>query len=265
MSTLQHQRITEFCQQLKLERIAAEWPALAQKNIADRATPGDFLEQLLKLETGSRDERRRQTLLRLSGIPAVKTLEQFDFKFASGAPRTQIQELASLAFVERQENIVLLGPSGVGKSHIAAALAYKCVMAGLSARFMTAADMMLQLVSSHRQGELKGWLSRIIHKPRLLVVDEIGYLPFGRHEANLFFQVVARRYESGSLILTSNLPFTQWSGTFGDDETLTAAMLDRLLHHAHIVQINGQSYRLKDKIKSGQLKKQVQAEVTESI
>ncbi|USS95202.1 ATP-binding protein [Serratia symbiotica] len=204
MSTLQHQRIAELCEQFRLERIAAEWPPLAQKTIDDTASLGDFLEQLLKLEADSRDERRRQTLLRLSGLPVVKTLEQFDFKFASGAPWAQLQELAGLA--------------------------YKCAMAGLSVRFITAADMMPQLVAAHRQGELKGYLGRIIHKPRLLVVDEIGYLPFGKEEANLFFPVVARRYESGSLVLTSNLPFTQWSGTFGNDETLTAAMLDRLLY-----------------------------------
>ncbi|MBA3136116.1 ATP-binding protein, partial [Salmonella enterica] len=113
MSDLQHQRIEELCQQFRLDRIASEWPALAQKATDDTASFGDFLEQLLKLEADSRDERRRQTLLRLSGLPAVKTLEQFDFKFASGAPRAQIQELSSLAFIERQENIVFLGPSGV--------------------------------------------------------------------------------------------------------------------------------------------------------
>jgi len=253
--SLQHQRISELCEYFKLDRIAAEWPGLAQKTLDDTGTFGDFPEQLLRLENDSRNERRRQTLLRLSGLPAVKTLEQFDFKFASGAPRAQLQELAGLAFIERQENIVLLGPSGVGKSHLACALAHKVAMAGLSVRFITAADMMLQLVAAHRQGDLKGYLSRCVTKPRLLVIDEMGYLPFGKEEANLFFQVVARRYETGSVILTSNLPFTQWSGTFGDDETLTAAMLDRLLHHAHIVQITGQSYRLKDKLKSGQLRK----------
>ncbi|BBG61888.1 IS21-like element helper ATPase IstB [Providencia rustigianii] len=252
---LQHQRISELCIDFKLERIASEWPALAQKVLDETGTLGDFLEQLLQLEANSRGERRRQTLLRLSGLPSIKTLEQFDFKFARGAPRAQIQELSGLAFVERHKNIVLLGPSGVGKSHLACALAYKTVMSGQSVRFITAADMMLQLVAAHRQGDLKGYLGRCINKPRLLVIDEVGYLPFGKEEANLFFQVIARRYETGSLILTSNLPFTQWSGTFGDDETLTAAMLDRLLHHAHIVQISGQSYRLKDKLKSGQLKK----------
>lgn len=155
---------------------------------------------------------------------------------------------------------MLLGPSGVGKSHLACALAHKVAMSGQSVSFITAADMMLQLVAAHRQGDLKGYLGRCVNKPRLLVIDEVGYLPFGKEEANLFFQVVARRYETGSLILTSNLPFTQWSGTFGDDETLAAAMLDRLLHHAHIVQISGQSYRLKDKLKSGQLKKSTVAE-----
>lgn len=262
MNELQYQRIAELCHPFRLEHIATEWPALAQKTINETGTLGDFLEHLLKLEADHYNERRRQTLLRLSGIPAVKTLEQFDFKFASGAPRSQILELSSLAFIERQENIVLLGPSGVGKTHVASALAYKTAMAGISVRFMTAADVLLQLVAAHRQGELKSYLNRIIHKPRLLVIDEIGYLPFGKEEANLFFQVVARRYESGSMILTSNLPFTQWPVTFGDDETLTAAMLDRLLHHAHIVQISGQSYRLKDKLRSGQLKKRP---LTESI
>ena len=113
---------------------------------------------------------------------------------------------------------------------------------------------MLQLVAAHRQGGLKGYLGRCVNKPQLLVIDELGYLPFCKEEANLFFWVVALRYDTGILILTSNLPFTQWSGMFYDDETLTAAMLDRLLHKAHIVQIRGQSYRLKEKLKSGQLK-----------
>ena len=251
---LQHERIAAMCTKLKLDRVAAEWPPLAQQAARDEASFADFLERLLTTENDARVERQRQTLLKLATLPAVKTLEQYDFGFASGAPRLQIQELAALSFIERTENVVLLGPSGVGKTHIATALAYRATMAGIKTRFITAADLMLQLATARGQGRLKEYFNRAIIGPRLLVVDEIGYLPFGREEANLFFNVVAKRYERGSMVLTSNLPFTQWATTFADDQTLTAAMLDRLLHHAHIVQIAGESYRLKDKRKAGQTK-----------
>ena len=127
-------------------------------------------------------------------------------------------------------------------------------MAGIKTRFLTAADLMIQLAAAKVQGRLKEYFNRAIVGPKLLIVDELGYLPFGRDEANLFFNVVARRYEHGSMVLTSNLPFTQWADTLADDQTLTAAMLDRLLHHAHIVQISGDSYRLKDKRKAGTLR-----------
>lgn len=140
----------------------------------------------------------------------------------------------------------------VGKTHLAIALGYRATQAGIKTRFTTAADLMLQLGVANRQGRLKEYFNRAILGSRLLIIDEIGYLPFSREEANLFFQVVAKRYEKGSMILTSNLPFPQWAGTFADDATLTAAMLDRLLHHAHIVAMSGESYRLKDKRKAGQ-------------
>jgi DNA replication protein DnaC len=134
------------------------------------------------------------------------------------------------------------------------ALAYRAVMAAIKTRFITAADLMLQLAAAKTQGRLREYFNRAVLGPKLLVVDEIGYLPFGRDEANLFFNVVAKRYERGSMILTSNLSFAQWASAFADDQTLTAAMLDRLLHRAHIVQIAGESYRLKDKRKAGQVK-----------
>jgi DNA replication protein DnaC len=248
---LQYARIGELCQSLRLDKTASDWPHLAEQVAREEASFADFLERLLNLEIEARGERTRATLLKLAALPAVKTLEQYDFAFATGAPRAQIQELASLAFIERAENIVLLGPSGVGKSHLAIALAYRAVMAGIKTRFITAADLMLQLSAARHQGRLKEYFNRAVMGPRLLVIDEIGYLPFGREEANLFFNVVAKRYEKGSMILTSNLPFTQWARTFADDQTLTAAMLDRLLHHAHIVQISGESYRLKNKQKAG--------------
>jgi DNA replication protein DnaC len=251
---LQQERIAALCQGLKLERMAGDWPALAQAAATTEASYADFLERLLTAELDARAERTRQTLLKLATLPAVKTLEQYDFGFASGAPRVQLQELAAFTFIERAENVVLLGPSGVGKTHLAIALAYRAVMAAIKTRFITAADLMIQLAAARSQDRLKEYFNRAVLGPRLLVVDEIGYLPFGREEANLFFNVVAKRYERGSMILTSNLPFTLWASAFADDQTLTAAMLDRLLHHAHIVQISGESYRLKDKRKAGQVR-----------
>ncbi|ENX7070561.1 IS21-like element IS100kyp family helper ATPase IstB, partial [Escherichia coli] len=145
------------------------------------------------------------------------------------------QSLRSLSFIERNENIVLLGPSGVGKTHLAIAMGYEAVRAGIKVRFTTAADLLLQLSTAQRQGRYKTTLQRGVMAPRLLIIDEIGYLPFSQEEAKLFFQVIAKRYEKSSMILTSNLPFGQWDQTFAGDAALTSAMLDRILHHSHVV------------------------------
>jgi DNA replication protein DnaC len=251
---LQHQQIQSLCEQLRLPGLLSEWPALAQHTADTQGSFADFLVGVLESENAARKERTRQALLKIATLPAIKSLEAYDFNFATGAPKAQIHELASLSFIERAENIILLGPSGVGKSHLALALAYRAVMAGIKTRFITAADLMIQLAAANAQGRLSGYFNRAIIGPKLLVVDELGYLPFGRAEANLFFNVVAKRYERGSMILTSNLPFAQWATALADDQTLTAALLDRLLHHAHIVQISGESYRLKDKRKAGAIK-----------
>jgi DNA replication protein DnaC len=252
--SLQPERIAQLCELLKLPAIHAEWSAYAQRAAQEEHSFADFLEAVLGAERAARTERVRQTLMKLATLPAVKTLESYDFAFAAGAPKAQIHELATLSFIERAENVVLLGPSGVGKTHLAVALGHRAVMAGIKTRFLTAADLLIQLAAAKAQGRLKEYFNRAIIGPKLLIVDELGYLPFGRDEANLFFNVVARRYEHGSMVLTSNLPFTQWADTLADDQTLTAAMLDRLLHHAHIVQISGDSYRLKDKRKAGTLR-----------
>lgn len=250
--SLQHERIGALCESLKLPGIGAQWGAIAQKAIREEASHAEFVERLLAAEAGARDERRVNTLTKLATLPVIKTIDAFDWKIGSGAPRGQILELGAGAYIGRAENIVLLGPSGVGKTHLAIGLAYKAVQAGIKTRFISAADLMLQLATARSQGRLKEYFNRAVIGPKLLVIDEIGYLPFGREEAALFFNLVAKRYETASMIVTSNLPFTQWAGAFADDQTLVAAMLDRLLHHAHIVQISGESYRLRDKRRAGQ-------------
>jgi DNA replication protein DnaC len=248
---LQMQRIQQVCTELKLHAVANEWSAIADRGAGQNATLADFLEALLQVEMDARRLRTRDILLKMAGLPAIKHFDDYDFRFATGAPRKQLQELTSLAFIERAENIVLLGPSGVGKSHLAISLAYQAIQRSTKVRFITAADLMLQLATAKKQDRLDAYLKRSILSPKLLVIDEIGYLPFGRAEANLFFNVIAKRYEVGSVIVTSNLPFSQWSTAFAEDQTLTAALLDRLLHHAHIVQISGNSYRLKGKKTAG--------------
>ena len=252
MSHLQHERITALAQDLRLTALPDLYGPIAQ-NAAERkdASFADFFEQVLKAERDARRVRAREMLTRTAGFPALKTLDAYDFAFATGAPRSQIQELASLGFVERAENVVLLGPIGTGKTHLAIALGLLAAHKGWKVRFTTAADLVIAMEAAHRQGRIKEVMHRAVAMPKLLIIDEIGYLPFGREQANLFFQVVARRYEKGSLILTSNLTFGSWDDAFAGDAVLTAAMLDRILHHATVVQISGESYRLKDKRRAG--------------
>ncbi|MCF1432200.1 MAG: IS21-like element helper ATPase IstB [Shewanella sp.] len=248
---LLHEQIRHLCESFNLVALEEHWPRLAEQCVVQEKSYGEFLLALLQNEQACRDERTRSMFSRMTGFPAHKDLGSFDFEFASGVPKRQIQELSSLSFIERHENIVLLGPSGVGKTHLAIGLGLKAVQAKKKTRFVSAADLMLQLSTAKRQNKLKQYMSRSIMAPKLLIIDEIGYLPFGREEANLFFNVIAKRYEHGSIILTSNLSFGQWPSSFADNATLTAAMLDRLLHHSHVLQLSGESYRLKDKRRSG--------------
>ncbi|WP_196297122.1 ATP-binding protein [Xanthomonas albilineans] len=178
---LQCARIAALCEQLKLARLSSDWQALAQAAACEDASY--FLEKVLASEQLAREERKRTALTRLARMPSIKTLEQFDWAQAGGASKAQIVELGHLTFVERAENVVMLGPSGVGKTHIAPALCQRAVMAGHKARFITAADLMMQLAAVKAQNRLKDYFNRAVLGPKLLVVDEIGYLPFGREPA----------------------------------------------------------------------------------
>lgn len=245
------ERIDALCAELGLTAVANDYATLADEAAKKKLSFTTYLERVLRAEAALRGERSRQMLVKLATFPTIKTLEQFDFEAAAGVPKARIDELAGLAFIERRENLILLGPSGTGKTHLAIALALRATERGFKVRFITAADLVLQLEKARREERYDQYLKRAILGPRLLIIDEIGYLPLRKEQADLFFQVVAKRYEQGSMILTSNLSFGDWEEIFDGNAALTSAMLDRLLHHAHVIQIRGDSYRLRQARQSG--------------
>lgn len=247
------EKIETLCAELSLSAVANHYATFADEAAKKKRSFVEYLEQVLGAEAALRTERSRQMLIKLATFPVVKTLEQFDFEAAPGAPKARLQELAGLAFIERRENVILLGPSGVGKSHLAIALGVRATEHGYKVRFITAADLVLQLEKARREHRFDQYLRRAILGPRLLILDEIGYLPLQKQQADLFFQVIAKRYEQGSVILTSNLSFGDWEESFDGNAALTSAMLDRLLHHAHVIQIKGDSCRLRHARQSGLL------------
>jgi len=242
-----NEQIETLCKELKLTSLCKTHHELSNRAAKESWKYSEYLYEVLKSESDSKAERSKATLIKMAGFPTLKTLEQFDFDFTVGVNRRQIEELSSMEFAKRKENIILLGQSGVGKTHLAIALAYQAVQKRVKARFITASDLILQMSQAKKEKRYDAFLRQVVMSPALLVIDEIGYFPMNKEDAHHFFQVISRRYERGSTIVTSNLVFSQWSSIFANDKVVTTAILDRLLHHSHVINILGDSYRLKEK------------------
>ena len=243
--------LNALLERLKLDHLEAQLDAVCEQGAVQQLDYKHFLAQALDVEWQGRSRRGTEARLRLARFPWLKTLEQFDFDFLPSLDRRQVRELAGLSFVERTHNVIVLGPPGVGKTHLSIALGVKAVEAGYSVLFLTLESLMTRLLKAQHENRLERTLQQLGY-PKVLIVDEIGYLPLSREDASLFFRLVARRYERGSLIVTSNKSFLDWGEVF-HDPVLATAILDRLLHHATTLNIKGESYRLKEKRRAGLL------------
>jgi DNA replication protein DnaC len=236
---------------LKMDHLEAQLDAVCEQAAQRQVDYKTFLVQALQAEWQGRYRRGTELRLRQARLPWLKTLEQFDFEFQPSLDRRQVRELAGMSFVERAHNVIVLGPPGVGKTHLAIGLGIKAVEAGYSVLFLTLEELIGRLVRAAKESRLERSLQQLTY-PKVLIVDEIGYLPLSNFEASLFFRLVVRRYERASMVITSNKSFLDWGEVFSDP-VLATAILDRLLHYSTTLNIKGESYRLKEKRRAGLL------------
>ena len=232
---------------LRLPFLQQHHATLAQPCALQHADHVEYLRRLIEGEYTQRRQRVIERRVKAARFPVLKTLEQFRWDWPKKINRLQVQNLFRLEFVAHQANVVLLGHVGVGKTHLATALGYAACQEGYAVLFADAISVINDLSTAHKRGLLKRQLKKYL-APELLVLDELGYLPIDPHGADLLFQVISRRYERGSIVLTTNQPFKQWASLFSNDSTIDSAVLDRLLHPAETVVIEGSSYRMKDQI-----------------
>ena len=234
---------------LKLSHLGDHFESLAQQAGTEQWSHVDYLARLIEGEAHAREDRSIQRRIGLARLPVLKTLDQFQWSWPTKINRPQIQNLFRLRFIEEKSNVIFIANVGLGKSHLSIALAHAACLRGYPVLFTTAVDIINSLSAAQAQGSLKRELRKYL-QPRLLVVDELGYLPIDKHGADLLFQVISERYERGALVITTNLAYKHWAEIFNHDSTLTSALLDRLLHHAETVIIEGKSYRMKEQIEA---------------